>query len=191
MLRPLSSTLALALLAACASTGTSSGGDGPQTRRETTMVTSVNASGQTTVIPITTYTDIGGRSVDIGASADEVFRVLGEAYTDVGIEVKTIDAARRVAGNTQLQLRRRLGRANLSAYVNCGQTGIGGPTADTYPLRVSVLTTVEPSGDASRVRTVVQAAYVASEQSGTTPCTSTGELEALLARAVQLRLTRG
>jgi hypothetical protein len=191
MLRPVCSALVLFSVAACASGGTPSSEPGAQTKRTTTMVTTMDGLGRVTSTPITTYEDVGGKSADIDAAPDDVFRVLGEAYSEVGIQPGTIDPARRVVGNAQIQMRRRLGRANLSTYLECGQTGLSGPAADSYPIRMSVMTTVTPAGGASRISTTVQGGYVASEQSGVTQCTSTGALETLIARAVQLRLARG
>lgn len=182
-----------AALAACATAGTPAAsresGDNEQ-KRTTTYVTTVLSSGQTVTVPVTTYSEVGGRTMEVDAAPQAVFQVLGDAYRDVGIEVKTIDAPKMTAGNTQVQARRRLGNSSISAYLDCGQTGLSGPAADVYPVRMSVLSTVVPSGTTSRLSTVVQAVFATAEQSGTTPCTSTGTLEATIARAVQLRLVR-
>lgn len=192
MTRVFVSASLVAALAACASTGTPASGERTdnEQKRTTTYVTTVLASGQTVTVPVTTYSEVGGRTVEVQASPQAVFQVLGEAYRDVGIEVGTIDAEKMTAGNTQVQARRKLGRSAISAYLDCGQTGLSGPAADMYPVRISVLSTVVPSGESSRLSTNVQAVFATAEQSGTTPCTSTGTLEATIARAVQLRLAR-
>jgi hypothetical protein len=162
-----------------------------QTTRNTQMITTVDASGRTTVIPLTTTSFSGAREVEVLASADDVFRVLGEAYTDFGMTIGTIDPPNRTTGNANFSARGKLGRTDLSTYLDCGQTGLRGPAANVFPVRMSVLTMVIPDGDKSRVRTLVSGAYVAAETSGTVACTSTGELEGAIARAVQFRAARG
>jgi hypothetical protein len=78
----------------------------------------------------------------------------------------------------------------VSTFLDCGQTGLRGPAADAYPIRLSVLSTVLPNGDGSRLLTRVEGAYTAAEASGTVACTSTGELEGMIGRAVQERAAR-
>lgn len=158
--------------------------------RNTQMITTVNAAGGTTVLPITTTSFSGAREVEVQASADNVFGVLGEAYTDLGMTVGTIDPPNRTTGNANFSARGKLGRAEISTYLDCGQTGLRGPAANAFPVRLSVLTMVIPHGEKSRVRTLVKGAYVAAETSGVVACSSTGELEGAIARAVQLRLAR-
>ncbi|HEX8360479.1 MAG TPA: hypothetical protein VF613_10240 [Longimicrobium sp.] len=187
MIRTLSSALLLGTLAACASTGTSGTDTG---ERNTTMVTTTNAAGQTSTTAITTYSDVGSRPVEVAGTPDRVFAALGDAYQQFGIPLVTSDPPNRTAGNTQLRLRRMLGGKPLSDYLDCGIAGLTGPAADTYPVRLSVVSTVTPAGATSQLRTVVRAAYITAEQSGTTPCNSKGALETAIARAVQLQVLR-
>lgn len=187
MIRASSFVLLLGTLAACATAGTAGTDTGD---RNTTMVTTTDAGGQTTTTAVTTYSDVGSRPVDIEGTPDKVFGVLGDAYRQFGITLATTDPPNRTAGNTQLRVRRTLGGKPLSTYLDCGIAGLTGPAADTYPIRLSVVSTVTPSGTASQLRTVVRAAYVTAEQSGTTPCNSTGALETAIARAVQLQAIR-
>jgi type IV pilus biogenesis protein CpaD/CtpE len=189
MIRTSSAAVLFATLAACASAGTRQPGTEPA-ERTVTMVTTTNAAGQTTTTPVTTYADVGMRPVEIHGTADNVFRVLPEAYRTLGMEVVTSDPPNRTAGNTQIRVRRNLGRQALSTYLDCGTSGLSGPAADAFPIRLSVVSTVTPSGTTSQLRTVVRAAYVTAEQSGTTPCNTTGALESAIARAVQLQLVR-
>lgn len=189
MARIWSSAALLAALAACASAGTREPGT-ESAERNVTMVTTTAASGQTVTTPVTTYSDVGARAVEIQGTADDVFRALPEAYRTAGLEVVTSDPPNRTAGNTQIRVRRNLGRQPLSAYLDCGTSGLSGPAADAYPVRLSVVSTVTPSGSTSQLRTVVRAAYVTAEQSGTTPCNTTGALETAIARAVQLQVVR-
>jgi len=194
MTRTSLSAALLVALSACATApreGEAPSAPREQTTRSTQMITTVDAAGRTTVIPITTTSFSGAREVEVQASADDVFRVLGEAYTDLGMTVGTIDPPNRTTGNANFAARGKLGRTDISNYLDCGQTGLRGPAANVFPVRMSVLTMVVPNGQTSRVRTLVSGAYAAAEASGNVGCTSTGELEGAISRAVQLRLARG
>jgi hypothetical protein len=181
----LRSALLVAALAGCATAAE----PGPQERvtRNTTVIATVDAGGRSRVTPITTTSYTGPREAALESPADVVFAALGAVYQDMGIPVGTIDTPNRTTGNTQVRARGRLGRHPVSTYLDCGQTGLRGPAADAYPVRISVLSTVVPAGQGSRLRTLVEAGYTAAEASGTVACTSTGELEAAIARAVTVR----
>lgn len=191
MIRSTSSAVLLLALAACASTGSSASGGASvaESQRNTTLITSVDATGRSTVIPITTYSGGGAAPVRVEASADSVFAVLSHVYPSIGIPVGTSDPGNRTIGNTQVRATRRLGNTAISDYVDCGVTGLGRQAADVYPVRLAVISTVTPEGQASQVQTRVQAVYVTGEQSGTNPCTTKGTLEALIARTATLRVS--
>lgn len=189
----LSAALLLALSACATAPREADAPDRPreEVTRNTQMISTVDPSGRPMVTAITTSFFSGAREVEVPANADNVFRVLGEAYTDLGMTVGTIDPPNRTTGNANFQVRGKLGRADVSTYLDCGQTGLRGPAANAFPVRMSVLTMVIPNGEKSRVRTLVSGAYVAAEASGTVACSTTGEMEAAIGRAVQLRLARG
>lgn len=155
-----------------------------------TVITTVNAQGNTVQVPVTTTSYGGARAFDIGSTADAVFALIPGVYQDLGINVGTIDGSNRTAGNTQIRVRGRLGRLPLSTFLDCGQTGLRGAAADAFPVRLSVVSTVIPNGGESRLLTRVEAAYTTAEASGTVACTSTGELEGMIGRAVQERAAR-
>jgi hypothetical protein len=154
------------------------------------VITTVNAAGGTTQMSVTTTSYGGARAFDIGSNPDAVFALIGGVYQDLGINVGTIDGTNRTTGNTQIRVRGRLGRQPLSTFLDCGQTGLRGPAANAYPVRLSVLSTVVPNGDGSRLLTRVEGAYTAAEASGTIACNSTGELEGMIGRAVVERAAR-
>jgi hypothetical protein len=89
-----------------------------------------------------------------------------------------MDAASHVLGNQELRLRRRLGEVGLSHYINCGNTQ-GAPSAETYDIRMSVLTqAVSATPTSTSVLTMVEARGKPITMSGEyTLCSSTGELE--------------
>lgn len=181
------SALLVAVLAGCAPAADPARGPQERVTRNTTMIATVDATGRSTVTPITVTTYAGAREAAFESSAEVVFAALGAAYQDMGIAVGTIDAPNRTTGNTQVRARGRLGRHPVSKYLDCGQTVLRGPAADAYPVRISVLSTVVPAGQGSRLRTVVEAGYTTAEASGTVACTSTGELESAIARTVTVR----
>jgi len=127
----------------------------------------------------------------IPVTADEVYAVLDEAYASVGIEVGSASAGERKMGNTYFTATRRLGSRLVSEYVRCADNPLGGSMADTKPVRFSVLSTVTPMQESSRLSTRVQASTATGERGGALLCTSTGLLETAIARAVKLRLVQG
>ncbi len=127
----------------------------------------------------------------IPLTADEVYALLPAAYAAVGIEVASASAAERKLGNTYFTATRRLGRRPVSEYVRCADNPMGGSMADTKPVRLSVLSTVTPMDESSRLSTRVQASTATGERGGALLCSSTGLLETAIAREVKLRLVRG
>src|SRR5690606_40865365 len=60
-------------------------------------------------------------------------------YESLGIPITRVDATSHIIGNEGLKVRRRLGDAPLTRYLDCG-SGQGGPNADTYEVHLAVLT---------------------------------------------------
>jgi len=191
MVRSLFLSLVLFAGASCAAAGEpSTSPPREEVTHARTMVTMMDASGTVVEIPVTTTSYGGARAVEIASNADSVFLLLTGVYQDLGINVGTINGTNLTVGNTQIRVRGRLGRQPVSTFVDCGQTGLRGAAADAYPIRLSVLSTVIPNGDGSRLLTRVEGAYTAAEASGTVACTSTGELEGMIGRAVLERSVR-
>jgi hypothetical protein len=182
------STLVLAA-AGCATAAEPATTRGPErVTRNTTMVTTVDAAGGSKVTSVTTTSYAAMTETQIARAPDAVFGVLAGVYQDLGITVGTTDAPNRTAGNTQIRARGRLGRVPISTYLDCGNTGLQGAAANAFPVRLSVLSSVTPEGEGSRLRTVVEGVYTSAESSGTVACSSTGELEGAIARGVQARM---
>lgn len=188
MRHPACFAILLVAFASCATAADPASAPRERVTRNTTMVTTVDASGQTVLTPITTLAYAGARETAFESSADVVYAAVPAAYQDMGITVGTIDGPNRTAGNRQVRARGRLGRRPISVYLDCGQTALRGPAADAFPVRMSVLSTVVAAGEGSRLRTVVEGSYSSAESSGTVACSSTGELESAIARAVTLRV---
>jgi hypothetical protein len=157
--------------------------------RNTTLIHSASAAGASKVTAITTHSYAAATETQIARAPDAVFGVLEGVYQELGITVGTIDAPNRTTGNTQIRARGHLGRVPLATYLDCGNTGLQGVAANTFPIRLSVLSSVTPEGEGSRLRTVVGGVYTSAEASGAVACSSTGELEAAIARDVLARAT--
>jgi hypothetical protein len=183
----LASTLVLAA-AGCATAAEPATTRSPErVTRNTTLVTTVDASGGSVQTSVTTMSYAAMTETQIARAPDAVFGVLAGVYQDLGITVGTIDAPNRTTGNTQIRVRGRLGRVPVATYLDCGNTGLQGAAANAYPVRMSVLSTVTPEGEGSRLRTVVEGVYTSAESSGAVACSSTGELEGAIARAALAR----
>ena len=187
MLRRLVLSAPLLVMAACGSARTPAGSPAP---RQTIVIPITDARGQATNTQVTVASEADGRAVAVNAPADSIYSRLAAAMTGLGIQLGTIDPANRTMGNAQMTVSRRLGDTLLSRYLDCGSTPIGLPVAETTPIRLSVLTTVVPQGEASLLRTVVTAGSLRGEQSGAIPCQTTGLLERRIADAVRLQLAR-
>lgn len=168
-------------LAACAS---SSGAAASTTRAPVTQTIGSTAVGRT-VVTSTTDADV----VTIPHDADLVFRILPSLFDSLGVQVNTIDPARKTIGNSGFKVRQRLGKAVLSTLIDCGNTQIG-PNADSYDVYMTITTSVSSAGAGSaRLSTLVEAqAKPITYNQGYNRCTTKGTLEQRLADLVTRRL---
>lgn len=168
-------------LAACASSGASPSG---APTMETVRVASGNSMMTTTMHPT-----VNANGATIAFPLDQAWAALRFVYDSLGIPVATLDPASHTIGNPEMKLRRRLGDVGLSQYINCGNTQ-GAPSAETYEIRMSVLTQAQPAASGSTtVTTMVEARGKPITMSGEyTLCTSTGTLERRIVDFVRARL---
>jgi hypothetical protein len=127
----------------------------------------------------------------VSAAPPDVWRVLPGVFESLAIPLSSVDDKARVLGNSGFNLRRRLGSIPLVRLIDCGTTQ-GGPSADTYDIRLSVLTQVTPAeGGGSSIITTVDAVGRPVAFSGEyVRCTSTGSLETRIADAIQAQLRK-
>lgn len=125
----------------------------------------------------------------VAAPIDKVWAVLTPAYDSLGIPLTAIDPASHSVGNGGVILHRKLGKARLSEYINCGDSQ-GGPSADTYEVNLSISTRLAPAPSVGTVvTTVVNAAGKPASLSGDyIPCGTTGGLETRLVRTIEAQL---
>jgi hypothetical protein len=119
---------------------------------------------------------------------DPTWLALRAVYDSLGIAITTIDSKNHVMGNPNVKLRRRLGNVALSKYINCGNTQ-GAPSADTYEIILSVLTTLRREGEGTMILTTVEGQGRPITISGDyTRCSSTSALEARIVDMVNAAL---
>jgi hypothetical protein len=121
-----------------------------------------------------------------------VWAVLPAVYDSLHIPRSQVDEATHVLGNTGLKLRRRLGTIPLSRLLECGSAQ-GGPSADTYEVFLSILTTVQPGTEAGTafVATTIDAqARPVSFAGEYVRCGSKGELEQRVLNSLKWELLR-
>lgn len=181
--------LALAL-GACATAGAPASSGAGTDRSTTTISTGGMGHGGNMgsgTVTVSRTADNSAVMTEIAAAPDRVVEALREVYPQMGIEVGTLDTNQRLVGNRQLRLMRRLGERPLSAYIRCGSTPIGAPAEEQYRVNMDVLSTVRAVGQESVLETRVLATATPQGQTHLVPCTSTGVLEAAIAKGVQLR----
>jgi len=170
-------------LAGCATTNAATGSS--DIREPMRVAGSVGAM---TVETHTTNTAVGGK---VGFAVDRVWAPLRAAYDSLAIPVAVFSAATGTMGNSSLRVRRRLGEVAISKYINCGNVQ-GGPSADSYEIQLSVITTAVPAEQGTtNLMTLVEAqgrpVTIASEYMR---CTSTGQLETRILELVNKQLHR-
>src|SRR6185436_967357 len=142
--------VACAILLGCASSNVTPGSTTPV---ETIRVASVNGARMTTE----THPGEGAHTATVGFPVDRVWVALRASYDSIAVPVSIFETATHTVGNGQFRVRRRLGDVALSKFINCGNTQ-GGPSADTYEVQLSVVTTATAAGaTATNLSTLVQA----------------------------------
>jgi hypothetical protein len=127
----------------------------------------------------------------VQAPPERVWALMPAVYEGLKIPIGTIDQNSRVIGNRRIQTNSgRIAGARASSYLNCGNTGLGVPIADSYQVDLSVLTQIVPApGGSAQVQTSIDAnATQRGVSSAPVRCASTGRLEQQIAAAIQQHL---
>jgi hypothetical protein len=123
-------------------------------------------------------------------SIPKVWAVMPAVYDSVGLSIdpNLMDFKTRQISSGTIKIRRHLGEAALSKYLDCGGTQIG-PSADSYEIMLSVTTRLVPQpAGATGVSTVVEAAgKPINFAQAYTPCTSTGRLERFIGEVARIK----
>lgn len=124
-------------------------------------------------------------------SVDKVWQTLPLVYGALDIPIERFDAEARVIGNSTLKVYRRLGKAPLTRYLDCGMTQIG-PNAESYEIMLNVLTKITPSMSDSTITTVTTTVGATGRSiqfaGGVAQCSSKGTLEAQILEVLKVRL---
>ena len=175
-------SVTIAVLSACASTGTSSS-TSPTAAQRTLVVT---ADG--TQIKNDAPTD---DHASFNAAPDQVYIALIAAFTQVGIEPTQLDPSARRVGTVDLKRTRRLGLSALSLYFVCG-TSMTGAKADSDRLTIRVFaqaTGVAEGKTNVTLRVTAMAQSMIGTDTAPVECGSTGRLERAIFSAVTTRLS--
>jgi hypothetical protein len=178
MRRPSFAVITSVLLAACASSGTST----PAPER----VLAVDSDGK--VIRRSTADE--NARVSFSAPVERVWPALVLAYADAGIEPSVADRAEGRYGNPNFPAKKRMAGRQLSEFFNCG-SGLTGPYIDQGRMTATVVTTIQatPEGTTSAV-TYASGSLRRNEGTSSDPmvCASTGALEEFLRQRIEARL---
>ncbi|HVT39532.1 MAG TPA: hypothetical protein VHE78_10835 [Gemmatimonadaceae bacterium] len=174
----------LATACACASQGSSS----PDVSVVPMSDRIVSGGGSSLTIG-SSATTVGIRT-DLAATPDAAFRALQAVYDDLKIPIADLSPTDRVAGNQQFKARRRIVGVPMQSYFDCGGTP-GQPNAETFDIVITVMSNVTAArNDASTLTT--RATAIASDpghgQGNQLRCSTTGELEARIAKLVREKL---
>lgn len=133
-----------------------------------------------------------GISAAIAAPADQVYAALVAVYRDLKVALTDANQAQRVLGNQALKIRRSLGGVPMQNYMDCGGQP-GQPNAETFDLSLSLMSYVTAGTDGGSNLTT-RLSGVGSDpnhgQGNQMRCSSTGELEARIAKMIKLQLVR-
>jgi hypothetical protein len=134
---------------------------------------------------VETHPGEGAHKTTVPLPMERAWRALRAAFDSVAVPVSIFDAATHTLGNGQFRVVRRLGNTPLSKLVNCGNTQ-GGPSADTYELQLSVVSTATAVDAAvTSIATTVQAQGRPITLSAEyVRCTTTGALEKRISNVV-------
>ena len=173
--------LPLLLLCACASQNTAVP-VGPE-RTTTVTIETVNSSRELRLTPTRPVAHSAVALVPV----DRAWQALPAVYAALGLSgAGIIDEEQRRFGAGPLTLPRRVNGDRVSKFLDCGAT-VSMPNADAYAVTVQVVTQLVGEGEAgTRVQTVMEAAARPRDTAGNTVgCTSTGQLEQVIAERLQ------
>ena len=121
----------------------------------------------------------------VPAPRDKVWQAVQAAYTELGIDVKTMNPNTGELGNTAHTTQRTLAGKPISNFLNCGTDAITGPIANTHRIVLSLLTTLSPDSNGTMIESRLTAtARKVGTSNDPLACSTTGRLERDLNRRV-------
>lgn len=177
---PLPLVALAALLGACAPAVRTPGGR----LIEPTPSVSSNSSGTT----VRLNPDDPRMASQLRATPAQVWEALPAVYAELGIEPDLVDPAKMTLGSGRFTAS-QIGGRRTGSYVRCGNEGSAASSMNRQRYRLTVMTSLQPSGSGTTVTTRVEgsANAVDASNASATYCASTGQLEQ---RITQLLLAR-
>lgn len=179
---------ALILLGAACSSGSPGAAPTPNPAGRASTERVVTGTGQQLQIN-TMNIDTDVKLISTGTPA-QVFAVLPQVYTELGIPISINNAQTKSVGNTGWRTRRSVGKVPMQRYLDCGSSGTI-QNAETYQIHMSIVTTVVPNeGGGSIVSTSITATgkNPITSSSAEVRCASKGDLEIRIRDMVQKRI---
>jgi hypothetical protein len=175
-----------AIALALAFAGCKSGSSAPVV---STDVTPTRLQTPNAVYNITVGEDKNVMVASILAPIDSVWRALPGVFLELQVDPTTIDPKEHVISNTGFVVRRSMGGARLSRYLDCGGN-ISGAFADQLKITMSLtVQVVADSADVSTLRTQMTAYGTQEAVTGNSViCATTGALESRIAHMVNEEL---
>lgn len=134
------------------------------------------------------FDTLGGRYAVL-APPGAVYGAAVAVLERAGIPITYRDSLRGIVGSPSIENKRRIAKSPLSRFLNCGN-GFSGPNADSWGVTMALLVSARAADDGTALRIGVAAG--ARDLSGPSKdpvtCGSTGALEELLAKEIQLQL---
>jgi hypothetical protein len=172
----------LTLMAIAGACAPSSGG----MAAPTTKVERVRIEGPNSNYDVSVTSETGETRSTLDFPAANVWKAVPIAYATMSIPTEGQDNAHRLFAGS-VDARRTFNGNAVSLYVDCG-SGLAGPNADAYGVRIRLQTQIDSlSASTSSVRTRVDATGT-STGGAVVRCSSTGALERQLANRIKLEL---
>jgi hypothetical protein len=173
---------AVAIIAGCSSGGQPPASGAPQVG---TVVKNQELYAPGVTYDLTAVQDKNVLVAPILAPSDSVWKVLPGVFIELGVDPGTLDQRDHVIANTSFVARHTLGDSRVSKYADCGSV-MGAKTADQATVTLSLIVqVVADSGDISKLRTQFGGfATMDGAVANRITCTSTGAIEARIARMV-------
>ena len=174
--------LSLAALSACASSTVNTGS------REAETVRIAGSQGGQLRVTSSAQAHVTRIAFPMG----KVWHALPAAFENLQIPITAVDTGTHTISNGGLKIRRVLGSAPLSRFIDCGSTQIG-ENADSYDIYLTVVSQVEedPATGLAILHTFFESmARPIAFSREYSRCASRGELERRLAAAVMDQLMR-
>ena len=177
--------LSLLSFGACASGGALPS-SGPVSTT-TTIVAAATPSPTSMAADVTMKRDESGVVTAIAAPPEQAWNALVATYASLGVPPGTVNVQQRVYGNEALEPKDgKVAGMRTSLVLSCGTSPTGVPLAQSYRVRVSVVSMIAPAEGGSRLTTRVMGTAASREIAGSTPvtCGSSGKLEERIATLV-------